>query len=49
MPSEGKTPFRRHCRVCVPRRAAVFKPYTGTRAQPSGSRPRFCPKAGLKH
>ncbi|WP_275112349.1 hypothetical protein [Neisseria lactamica] len=44
MPSEGKTPFRRHCRVCVPRRAAVFKPYAGTRA-----RPRFCPKAGLKH
>lgn len=35
MPSEGKTPFRRHCRVCVPRRAAVFKPYAGTRARVS--------------
>ncbi|WP_304671700.1 MULTISPECIES: hypothetical protein [Neisseria] len=48
MPSEGKTPFRRHCRVCVPRRVTVFKPYAGTRAQPSRS-PRLCPKAGLKH
>ncbi|WP_304667270.1 hypothetical protein [Neisseria uirgultaei] len=37
MPSEGKTPFRRHCRVCVPRRACSSRMPTHGRNLPAAA------------